>query len=97
MDLFKKKPNNEEPEVFERILPLYSIRDRHVGFTPPIPMENDEYAKRYFKTQMLENPTMKDSPEDFTLWIIGTFTTSNGMIHERDQELIAKGEDYVTN
>lgn len=96
MEIFKKT-NKEEPQVFERTLPLYSIRDRHVGFTPPIPMENREYAKRYFKTQVLENPTIKDTPEDFTLWEVGEFETATGELVPCNIELIAKGEDYVSN
>lgn len=96
MEIFKKT-NNEENELFERTIPLYSIKDRHVGFTPPIPMENLEYAKRYFKTQVLENPTMKDSPEDFTLWEIGEFETASGELVPAHITLRAKGEEYVSN
>ena len=96
MKLFKET-QTEEQEVFERTIPLYSIRDRHVGFTPPIPMENNEYAKRYFKTQVLENPTMKDSPEDFTIWIIGEYETATGQILGVKPELIGKAEEYVSN
>lgn len=91
------KTNEKTPE-FDRSMKLYAIKDRHTGFTPPIPMENDEYAKRYFKTQVLENPTIKNTPEDFSLWIIGEYNLKTGQLNQNQNlfQLIEKGETYVS-
>lgn len=94
MGLFNK--THEEIPEFERTVRLYSIKDRHTGFTPPIPMDNDDYAKRYFKTQVLENPTIKNTPEDFTLWCMGEFNFKTGELTKNQIELIEKGETYVS-
>lgn len=61
-------------------LNLYSLKDELNGFAPPIPFNNDEIAKRYFKEMCAENITIKHSPEDFSIWKIGEFHSQSGTI-----------------
>ena len=60
------------------ILDMYSIKDTLNGFTPPIPIQNEESAKRYMKDQVLGNVTLKNSHEQFSLWKMGTFDSESG-------------------
>lgn len=76
---------------------LYSMRDKLSGWSPAIPMPNEEIAKRYFKEQHNYSLTVKTSPKDFELYRVGTFDTETGVIKglEPSQfELIVKGEEY---
>lgn len=61
--------------------PIYSYRDKEVGFGSPIVESNDITAKRGFSMQM-NNPSgiMNFSPGDFDLYRIGEFDPDNGMI-----------------
>ena len=42
-------------------LEMYSIKDELNGYTVPIPILSEDLAKRYFKDQILGNPTMKNN------------------------------------
>ena len=50
------------------ILEMYAIKDELNGFTTPIPFMKEELAKRYLKDQYETNPTVKNSPDDFSIW-----------------------------
>lgn len=78
------------------ILEMYAIKDELNGFTTPIPINTEEIAKRYFKDQMLGNPTMKNSKEDFSLWKMGTFDTESGTYIglPNGNVLIERGKNY---
>lgn len=70
------------------IIKMYTIRDRMTEFGFPMPMENQESAKRYFRSRLNEVPIMKDNPEDFTLWYVGLFDTENGTINTAEPVLV---------
>lgn len=55
---------------------VYSVRDALVGFGFPVPMDNDAVAVRNFG----ETHKNVGSPEDFSLWKIGSFDTETGTI-----------------
>lgn len=75
---------------------MYAMRDKLSGFQTPIPFVNQETAERWFRTQCLENPTIKDQPGDFELHLIGEFDSETGKIESMAlTEVIAKGESYV--
>lgn len=78
-------------------LELYMIKDEMNGYTTPIPFNNENIAKRYFKDQMLTNVTMINSPEDFSLWKAGTFNTEKGTIKQtnEDLKLLERGSTYA--
>lgn len=95
MGLFdnNKQENKNEDKIQYK---MYSMRDKLSGYQPPVPFINDETAIRWFKTQCLENPTIKNQPEDFELYYLGDFDTGNGIFYNCNTlELIAKGENYV--
>lgn len=75
------------------IFKMYSIKDKLSGFGFPIPFTNEEMAKRYFKTQLIQNPIMQNSKGDFALYKIGEFDseTPDKSIFN-DIELIMEGE-----
>lgn len=81
------------------IFKMYSIKDKLNGYTTPIPMVDDKVGMRYFKDQIIGNPTMKNTPEDFEFYHMGTFDTESGtfMAPAKDgkPELVAKGVDYA--
>ena len=75
------------------ILECYSIKDELNGYTVPIPMVNDDVAKRYFHDQLKENVCMKNQPADFSLWYLGQFNTETGAIvsNEETKRLLERG------
>ena len=78
-------------------LTMYAIKDELNGFTCPIPIVSDEIAERYFKDQMIGNPTMTNTPKDFSLWKVGEFDSDTGLYtnNELGHTLIQRGENYV--
>lgn len=79
------------------MLKIYAIKDELNGFTPPLPLPNDDIAKRYLKDQFTENPTIKNSPKDFSLWYIGEFDTELGRMIPNEKKLIERAENYGKN
>lgn len=77
------------------ILSMYAIKDELNGFTSPIPMPNMEMAARYLKDQAMSNPTVQNSPEDFSIWHIGEFDTELGRMIPCDVTLVERArKDY---
>lgn len=75
---------------------LYSLKDELNGFTSPIPFMNEELAKRYLKDQYMSNPTVKNTPEDFSLWKVGEYDTELGHITPEEQPvLIERSSSYA--
>lgn len=79
------------------ILDMYAIKDELNGFTTPIPFMSEEICKRYMKDQVLGNPTMKNTPEHFSMWKTGTFDTETGTYLELPggHKLIVEGTNYA--
>lgn len=75
------------------MLECYSIKDELNGYTVPIPMVNDDVAKRYFHDQLKENICMKNQPADFSLWYLGQFNTLTGAMtsNEETKRLLERG------
>ena len=77
------------------ILSMYAIKDELNGFTAMIPFPNDEMAKRYMRDQAAENPTIRNTPEDFSIWYICSFDTQNGKVIQNEQpKLIERSKSY---
>lgn len=77
------------------ILKMYALKDELNGYTSPIPFTNDEMAKRYLKDQFEANPTVKNSPKDFSIWRVGEYETENGNFKgEETIVLIERAESY---
>lgn len=79
------------------MLEMYAIKDELNGFTTPIPFVGEELAKRYLKDQVLGNPTLKNSPKDFSLWRMGTFDTETGEYIQGNEsiKLLERAENYA--
>ena len=81
------------------IIDLYAIKDELNGFTSPIPFMKEEMAKRYLKDQYMSNPTISNSPKDFSIWLIGTYDTDEGKISGGNKGkmpvLIERAENYA--
>ena len=73
---------------------MYSIKDELNGYTVPIPILSEDLAKRYFKDQILGNPTMKNSKEDFSIWHMGKFDQETGVYQSENPKLIERGKNY---
>lgn len=66
------------------ILNMYSIKDELNGYSAMIPFMNDDLAKRYMRDQAIENPTIKNTPSDFSIWRIGAFDTESGKFSQTE-------------
>lgn len=78
------------------IIEMYAMKDELNGYTSPIPFMSEELAKRYLKDQVLSNPTVKNTPKDFSMWMIGAYDTETGMFkQEHENKLIERAENYV--
>lgn len=76
------------------ILKMYAVKDELNGFTTPIPFPNDEIAKRYLLDQVKENPTIKNSPKDFSIWHVGEFDSELGKMLPAENKLVERAENY---
>lgn len=76
------------------IMALYAIKDELNGYTSPIPFMNEELARRYLKDQYMSNPTVKNTPEDFSIWKLGTLETETGHI-ESEVTLLERAKNYA--
>lgn len=75
-------------------LTMYALKDELNGFTTPIPFMNEELAKRYLKDQYMSNPTVKNSPLDFSLWRVGEFESETGEYTQTKIELVERANSY---
>lgn len=75
-------------------LTMYALKDELNGFTTPIPFMNEELAKRYLKDQYMSNPTVKNTPEDFSLWKVGEFDSETGAYTQTSIELVERAKNY---
>ena len=76
------------------IMNLYSVKDKLLGFAPPIPVDNDEAAIRWFESEMAKRKNNdKMDPKYWDLYKIGTFNAETGEITGLPfPELIREGE-----
>lgn len=78
-------------------LTMYAMKDRLSGYQNPISFQNEEVAKRWFKTNVEENPTIRNNADQFELVQMGTFDTETGeFIQDKTEpKLIQGGGAYV--
>lgn len=62
------------------IFNLYSIKDKKSDFAAPVPIKDDDLARRWFDNQVKTNAFMSEYPEDFELYNIGTFDAETGKV-----------------
>lgn len=77
--------------------PVYSYRDKLIGFGTPLIDNSDQTAQRGFSMQMNNPQSLNNfSPSDFDLYRIGVFDTDNGRIEPEDVPvLICTGSSVI--
>lgn len=71
---------------------LYSIKDELSGFGAPVPIEDDDQAKRYFRMQKETSTLIKTNPADFSIWEVGSFESDEGrVLGQSTPRLIERG------
>lgn len=76
---------------------LYSIKDELEGFAPPVMIQDDKMAKRWFKTNFENNIMMKSNPTDYSLWLVGYYHTGKGIIRALPENELTKIDWGVKN
>lgn len=78
------------------IFNLYSVKDKLLGFAPPIPVDNDQAAIRWFESEMAKRKdTDKTDPKYWDLYKIGIWNSETGEItgtKSHEIELIREGD-----
>lgn len=75
-------------------LNMYAIKDELNGFTSPIPFMSEELAKRYLKDQVMSNPTIGNTPKDFSMWHVGLYDTETAQFTQTTNRLVERAENY---
>lgn len=78
------------------IVELFTIKDKRNGYEPATAFVNKEIALRWFTDQVRNTRVMREHPDDFEMYYLGKFDTSNAK-HEllEEKELIEKGENVI--
>ena len=79
---------------------IYAIRDNKVGtFAPPCLFENDATAIRAFGDLVIKDKEslMHQHPEDFCLWVLGSFDRETGLIVQSTDDIrtLANASDFI--
>ena len=77
---------------------IYSIRDKHMGFTQPLLYMNDQLSIRGFANSVNNAPVGSDlgfAPGDFDLYKLGTFDTDSGLFDCGIPEFMISGTAVV--
>lgn len=76
------------------IVKLYAIRDKKSEFGTPVPIRDDNGAKRWFDHEIKTNEFMNTYANDFELYHIGQMDTEKGRVIGNElPELIITGEE----
>lgn len=75
------------------IFKLYAIKDELSEFAAPVTIETEEQAKRYFRQLVETTKMIKDNPEDFSIWEIGTYNTESATIKSHYPNLIERAKN----
>lgn len=71
------------------ILEFYVVKDELAGtFLAPTLMNNEELAKRQFKTQINTIELWKQNSSDFSLYRLGTFNDETGEIKYNPEKIV---------
>lgn len=75
---------------------LYAVKDVLVGeFMNPVPMANDEVARRSLRIAANEPSAFKDNKQDIQLWYLGEFDNETGEFKENKPHLVGKLIDFI--
>lgn len=79
------------------IIDLYTIKDELSEFAPPIPLQDEENAKRYLRYKLETDEFMKLAPKDFSIWKCGEMNTETGEVKGMMPKLIERGYENNGN
>ena len=76
---------------------LYVIHDNKANhYDTPVPSHNDATIMRWFAQSIDAVPMMRMCPNDFSLYLVGTFDTETGFIDARESLLfVCSGLDCI--
>ena len=76
---------------------LYSILDVNVGYGMPVAQDNDAVAMRNFENACCDKSSIfATHSADFSLWCIGTFDTTSGIVESCPERKICNAFDFVS-
>ena len=71
---------------------LYTVRDEASGLFMELQCNaNHDVAIRNFDYAMLKNDMMAFHPEDFSLWYIGDYDDTTGIITAKNPQILKRG------
>lgn len=71
---------------------VYTIRDEASSLFMTLQVnDNNDVAMRNFDYAMQTNDIMKFSPSDFSLWYVGDYDDTTGIITSKDPLLLKRG------
>lgn len=75
----------------------YQVRDIVAGsyIGSPVPMPNDETAKRALRIEAQNPEAFKGQREDIELWYLFTLDTDSGKVIDNTPDMIGRLVDYV--
>lgn len=77
---------------------MYSVLDANIGYGMPICQENDAVAMRSFENACSQLGSIYNThPGDFTLYYVGTFDTSSGVLEFEEHRRVCSALDFVGN
>lgn len=81
------------------VVKLYAIVDLKTQvFMAPVCCYNDEHAMRVFKREFRrEGMVVKDFPEDFQLYRVGTFSDSSGCVEGLEKPVFVCAASALVN
>lgn len=79
---------------------IYAIYDKLAGYTALIPFTGEhhkELAKDFLIDHIIDNPQVRNHPDRYSIWHIGTFDKDSGTFIQRKEDLkkIMEAEDYT--
>lgn len=71
---------------------VYTVRDEASGLFMSVQTnDNNDVALRSFDYAMQSNDLMKFRPEDFSLWYIGDYDNTTGVLTAKDPMILKRG------
>ena len=71
---------------------VYTVRDEASGLFMQLQVnDNNDVAIRSFDFAMASNEMMKFRPEDFSLWYLGDYDDTTGVIDSKDPMILKRG------
>ena len=78
------------------LIKYYAVKDVVVGsFMNPVPMANDEAAKRSLKLAANDPNAFKENKNDIQLWYLFSMNSETGLVEDNNPYLIGNLIDFI--